>query len=88
MYTVCFEEVGDVQYPNSIAVNFFDQRAHDAVDANNVQTGDVVTVFYNTKCKEIKKDSGEFIVNQISGWKIEPPRSSNTPNSDSDDLPF
>ena len=64
--SIRLEEVGDKQYPQSVAIDFRNKMLEQAEKLN---VGDIVSVSYSLRSNESKKEAGKFF-NSISAWKV------------------
>lgn len=63
---VRLEETWDKQYPASVCIDFANKML---VELEKLKTGDIVTVSYNFRTNESKKEPWKFF-NSISAWKM------------------
>ena len=64
---VRLEEGGDVQYPASVSIDFANKMLW---EAEALKVGDEITVHFNLRSNESKKEAGRFF-NGINAWRVE-----------------
>ena len=85
--TVCIRESGDVQYPQSLAVDIMWDRVKDFKD--RLKVDQEVTAHLNTKYRKREKDWKVSVFNWITAWRVDVHWGDNSTSvEDDEDLPF
>lgn len=82
--TIVLEEETDREFKGGLAVDFFKEKT-DLL--NDVNVGDMITVYINTRVNESKTQPGRYF-NSISGRRLEAGNAGGAKKEEGDDLPF
>ena len=88
--TICIRESGDVQYPQSLAVDIMGEKV--ANFKPKLKVDQEVTAYLNTKYRRWEKDWKTSVFNGITAWRIDvhsgDSGKTTTDIADEEELPF